>query len=981
MERYGHIFISYSSKEAAVAAKVCDYLEASGIRCWIAPRNIDAGGNYASQIVSAIKTCEILVVLASENTNASGHVSNEVSIAFDNRKVIIPFKLQDFNFTDEYLYFLGRKHWIEAYEDLPGAMRTLKETILSLSTAFQPEKEPTPAVEQMPPSPPSPEQAPEAADYTRETIVDLLIEKSGKYPYNIYEKICTPEGKARVRACADQMFRETVKTYRHSKRVAEGESPVDLIVRELLEQEGAMIQVQGMPGSAKNMILQLAFYELLERFRAGETNVLPFYISASYYEKIPYNPQSVHEQMHDILSKEFCAYFSFLRANPAVRPVLMIEAIREHNVAKIAPENVIFELWREQGRFSRVCAMDVGLIKNRSRLKRVIPITGDTKGYVFLTSPVPIDDQAAVMALIESVFGIYGYDLLPESTYSVLKELKFPTVDIFLVRLIAKEMLSMCGQEEISLTEVYEKLALSELYGDTERLAVVAEELYDYVFDPSYIFSASEYNAAMWSLPHKHGTFLDFLIAYYFVRRIEDYQSHDEQRFFGTMLTAMANRFMTSFMKDNYALQETMLHFITENYEVFDVQQKSNAAYWLGRISYKNLVMEALTLLTKEFTKYKPIVKTNNKNTQENCDRHFLFRAICTGMLSQGQANMMDEYLCVVVNNDIANAINRGATIEYFGDNYQMVAHDTYYLDTDLSAGEQAIRILNSRIERALLGDAGGFVENDLVTMLTLLQARMQNPRLTLKFDIRPYIQKALEFLRVYQGRPQNIVSSKLQYYFKSVEEDFSIYMQGGVFDIGPMIYNRYRSLRQVKRHQWVSHQIEDPESVSEHAYSAWLMAMFFLPEEHHSEGYCKREILDMLLIHDMAEAVSGAQVTQAPGARDTLADRNDVLRKLFLKGSYPDVANLTYYYNIWTGYYNGLNTNARTARDINLLQSVYTFCEYYCMYPEHFTLAEVGQWLDEKHKLRTELGYQLFDRLITNNLDFASVMEAAKRG
>lgn len=931
--------------------------------------------------MSAIKTCEILVVLASENTNASGHVSNEVSIAFDNRKVIIPFKLQDFNFTDEYLYFLGRKHWIEAYEDLPGAMRTLKETILSLSTAFQPEKEPTPAVEQMPPSPPSPEQAPEAADYTRETIVDLLIEKSGKYPYNIYEKICTPEGKARVRACADQMFRETVKTYRHSKRVTEGESPVDLIVRELLEQEGAMIQVQGMPGSAKNMILQLAFYELLERFRAGETNVLPFYISASYYEKIPYNPQSVHEQMHDILSKEFCAYFSFLRANPAVRPVLMIEAIREHNVAKIAPENVIFELWREQGRFSRVCAMDVGLIKNRSRLKRVIPITGDTKGYVFLTSPVPIDDQAAVMALIESVFGIYGYDLLPESTYSVLKELKFPTVDIFLVRLIAKEMLSMCGQEEISLTEVYEKLALSELYGDTERLAVVAEELYDYVFDPSYIFSASEYNAAMWSLPHKHGTFLDFLIAYYFVRRIEDYQSHDEQRFFGTMLTAMANRFMTSFMKDNYALQETMLRFITENYEVFDVQQKSNAAYWLGRISYKNLVMEALTLLTKEFTKYKPIVKTNNKNTQENCDRHFLFRAICTGMLSQGQANMMDEYLCIVVNNDIANAINRGATIEYFGDNYQMVAHDTYYLDTDLSAGEQAIRILNSRIERALLGDAGGFVENDLVTMLTLLQARMQNPRLTLKFDIRPYIQKALEFLRVYQGRPQNIVSSKLQYYFKSVEEDFSIYMQGEVFDIGPMIYNRYRSLRQVKRHQWVSHQIEDPESVSEHTYSAWLMAMFFLPEEHHSEGYCKREILDMLLIHDMAEAVSGAQVTQASGARDTLADRNDVLRKLFLKGSYPDVANLTYYYNIWTGYYNGLNTNARTARDINLLQSVYTFCEYYCMYPEHFTLAEVGQWLDEKHKLRTELGYQLFDRLITNNLDFASVMEAAKRG
>ena len=113
-----HVFISYSSKELDIAVKVCSYLETNGIPCWIAPRNVDAGGNYPSQIVAAIKNCEMLVLLASENTNASGHVSNEVSIAFDNKKIIIPFKLQQFNFTDEYLYFLGRKHWIEASNDV-----------------------------------------------------------------------------------------------------------------------------------------------------------------------------------------------------------------------------------------------------------------------------------------------------------------------------------------------------------------------------------------------------------------------------------------------------------------------------------------------------------------------------------------------------------------------------------------------------------------------------------------------------------------------------------------------------------------------------------------------------------------------------------------------------------------------------------------------------------------------------------------------
>ena len=105
------------------------------------------------------------------------------------------------------------------------------------------------------------------------------------------------------------------------------------------------------------------------------------------------------------------------------------------------------------------------------------------------------------------------------------------------------------------------------------------------------------------------------------------------------------------------------------------------------------------------------------------------------------------------------------------------------------------------------------------------------------------------------------------------------------------------------------------------------------------------------------------------------LKKQNDVLKKLFVKGTYPDIANLTHYYNVWTGYYNGMNVNARIARDINLLQTVYTFCEYYCRHPEHFESADVEKWMKEKNNLKTELGYELFDRLITNNQDFMEVV------
>ena len=383
-----------------------------------------------------------------------------------------------------------------------------------------------------------------------------------------------------------------------------------------------------------------------------------------------------------------------------------------------------------------------------------------------------------------------------------------------------------------------------------------------------------------------------------------------------------------------------------------------------------------MKILNEEFEKYKPLVKKNNKNTQENCDNHFLFRSICTGLLSQEQTNILDEYLCLVVTNDIANAVNRGAVIEYFGDNYQMAAHDAYYLDTDLSTGEQAIHILNSRIENALSGESKKFVEKNLVTMLTLLQARIQNRNQTLKFDIRPYVEKALEYIAVYRTRPQNIVSGKLLFYFRSVEDDLKAFLESDEFDIGPMIYSQYRGLRLVKRSQWTERNIEDPESISEHTYSAWLLAMIFLPEENDVEGYLKREILDMLLVHDMAEAIIGDQTVSLCEPTRELKSQNEVLKKLFLKGTYPDIANLTHYYNVWTGYYEGMNINARIARDINLIQTVYTFCEYYCIYPDHFPSGDVRKWMKEKNNLKTDIGYQLFDRLITQNKEFSAVFD-----
>ena len=127
------VFISYSTHNKDIAFEMCDYLEEAGTACWIAPRNVVAGANYAGQIVSAIRSRDAFVLIASNAINESGHVSNEVSLAFDAKKDIIPFKIEETEFSDEYLYFLGRKHWIDAHEDIGEGLKLLKSTLLHAS--------------------------------------------------------------------------------------------------------------------------------------------------------------------------------------------------------------------------------------------------------------------------------------------------------------------------------------------------------------------------------------------------------------------------------------------------------------------------------------------------------------------------------------------------------------------------------------------------------------------------------------------------------------------------------------------------------------------------------------------------------------------------------------------------------------------------------------------------------------------------------
>ncbi|MDC0308329.1 MAG: TIR domain-containing protein [Planctomycetaceae bacterium] len=108
------VFISYSSKDEGTANQVLEALEARGVSCWMAPRDIVAGSDWGASIIQGIESTETMLLLFSENSNLSKQVLREVERAVSKSNPIIPFRIDDCQMSQSFEYFLSSTHWFDA---------------------------------------------------------------------------------------------------------------------------------------------------------------------------------------------------------------------------------------------------------------------------------------------------------------------------------------------------------------------------------------------------------------------------------------------------------------------------------------------------------------------------------------------------------------------------------------------------------------------------------------------------------------------------------------------------------------------------------------------------------------------------------------------------------------------------------------------------------------------------------------------------
>ena len=124
------VFVSYASQDAAVANSIVENLESHGLTCWIAPRDVKPGAQYADAIVRAINEARTVVLVMSGSAVGSPHVGKEIERGSSKRKSIITFRIDAAPLNHALEYFLSESQWIDVPKlGMSAALTKLAEAV------------------------------------------------------------------------------------------------------------------------------------------------------------------------------------------------------------------------------------------------------------------------------------------------------------------------------------------------------------------------------------------------------------------------------------------------------------------------------------------------------------------------------------------------------------------------------------------------------------------------------------------------------------------------------------------------------------------------------------------------------------------------------------------------------------------------------------------------------------------------------------
>ncbi len=119
-------FLSYSRHDQTFALRLARDLKAAGVGIWVDQLDIAIGQNWDRTVEAAVRRCEGLIIVLSPRSVSSENVADEVSVAIEDGKHIIPILHEKCILPMR----LARVQFIDATSDYPAALQRCTGLIL-----------------------------------------------------------------------------------------------------------------------------------------------------------------------------------------------------------------------------------------------------------------------------------------------------------------------------------------------------------------------------------------------------------------------------------------------------------------------------------------------------------------------------------------------------------------------------------------------------------------------------------------------------------------------------------------------------------------------------------------------------------------------------------------------------------------------------------------------------------------------------------
>jgi len=772
------------------------------------------------------------------------------------------------------------------------------------------------------------------------------------------------------------LFKAFVKTLKNDNEIHIDKNIFEFIKDELLvARNNNLIKISGPDGTGKSTFLSILYIYLYNYCLKNGFKFYPFYINLHFYDGIISDTYPNEEDVKTVMDKDLENLKKIIDQFPNMYFVIIIDGNENYFRTTLKTSKYFNEFLKQINGHKKIVCIGEKTNVHTYRERTIYSYMNVRMLYTFRFQPIQNFEEEKRARFIDFFGEIEeNGDLLNSiNTYSIKFDLDEVDLNILSVYKKCYDSDLVSGLKSIS--DLYKNYCMDYLDFEINDFEISAKMSYEY-FMTNRKFTQKEIadKNKEWNLIHQHKSISNFLIAYYFVEKVKTYSEGSSTKELECLFSKDINVFIKPLINESLEIQKLILQKCKKIYECGGILARSQTLYMIGRIKNKNIENDTRHILEKYYKEISEQLsdKTTYNKTQEERSIRFLLRSVIISLIYLGDKDKREIYLEMLLNNPVANKVNRGFHLEYFGD-IPRVPDSAIYDYNDDGSEEMycTYNILLNRVKKYLSSSHGKEDFNfqiNLLTLCSLVQARLGKSKLSNEYvnDLRDILNKTLL-------REQNNLNKDFKSYLTMLKED----IEENTFS-PRFLYNKLYGVKNIIRSGWkneiVNGTIKEPyENVVEHIYYTWMLGVIFLPDETPTEKeytlYSKEKILDTILIHDWAEIDVGDIVPEEDS--DKKRELEDFrMRILLMHDTYSNVGNMMQYKKMWKVYgKNSLDINGKIAYELDKIQALYQFY-LYVSHGAKFTDEKMKSWLSEKNKITTSIGKKILNEAVIKNFD-----------